>query len=124
MLMVFMLLVGVATLIALVNWRWGIGAAIVLGLLQDPLRKVIPGTPAYLVLAGMPIWRSVRWMSRQTLPIPLPAMWSRAVQPLVWLPLVRAAGIRIPAIRLLIWMQKSWRLAASALRQMPIRMPR
>lgn len=59
MLMVFMLLVALATLVALVNWRWGIGAAIVLGLLQDPLRKIIPGTPAYLVLAGMPIWLGV-----------------------------------------------------------------
>ena len=57
--MVFMLLVALATLVALVNWRWGIGAAIVLGLLQDPLRKIIPGTPAYLVLAGMPIWLGV-----------------------------------------------------------------
>lgn len=42
--------------IALRNWRWGILAAIAVGLLQDPLRKMIPGTPAYLVMASVPVW--------------------------------------------------------------------
>ena len=43
-------------LVALFNWRWGVLAAIAVGLLQDPLRKMIPGTPAYLVMASAPIW--------------------------------------------------------------------
>ena len=43
-------------LVALFNWRWGVLAAVAVGLLQDPLRKVIPGAPAYLVMASAPIW--------------------------------------------------------------------
>ena len=50
------LLVLAGCLIALANWRWGICAAILVSFLQDPLRKVIPGTPAYLVMAASPIW--------------------------------------------------------------------
>ena len=50
------MLVIAGCLVALFNWRRGVLAAILLGLLQDPLRKVIPGTPAYLVMASAPIW--------------------------------------------------------------------
>lgn len=49
-------LVVAGCLVALFNWRWGVMAAILVSLLQDPLRKMIPGTPAYLVMAAMPIW--------------------------------------------------------------------
>ena len=56
MLNLLALLVLVSCLIALANWRWGVCAAILVSFLQDPLRKVIPGTPAYLVLAAAPIW--------------------------------------------------------------------
>jgi len=42
--------------IALVRWRWGIVLAILVGLLQDPFRKMIPGAPSYLVMASAPIW--------------------------------------------------------------------
>lgn len=55
----FLLLVAVSCGFALMNWRMGIGAAIVVSLLQDPVRKVIPGAPAYLVLAAIPIWLCV-----------------------------------------------------------------
>ncbi len=56
MLTIFLLLVvAVSCLVALVNWRWGVLFCIVVGLLQDPVRKVTPGTPAYLTLAFLPI---------------------------------------------------------------------
>jgi len=42
--------------IALLNWRWGIAVAILVGLLQDPFRKMIPGAPSYLVMASAPVW--------------------------------------------------------------------
>lgn len=38
------------------NWRWGIAAAILVGLIQDPLRKVMPGAPALMTMASLPIW--------------------------------------------------------------------
>jgi hypothetical protein len=45
--------------IAVINWRWGVAAAIVVGLAQDPLRKLIPGTPALLAMASVPVWLTV-----------------------------------------------------------------
>lgn len=56
MLTFVLLLAGAGCLVALFNWRWGILAAILVSLLQDPLRKLTPGTPAYLVMVSMPIW--------------------------------------------------------------------
>ncbi len=52
--MLFLILAG--CVVAWVNWRWGVAAAIVVGLAQDPLRKLIPGTPAYLAMASVPVW--------------------------------------------------------------------
>src|SRR5579859_5745889 len=49
-------LVAVACLIALQNWRIGLLLCVVVGLLQDPIRKVSPGTPAYLVMAFVPVY--------------------------------------------------------------------
>ena len=56
MLNLMLLLVLGGCALALANWRWGIAAAIVIGLLQDPLRKLVPGSPGYLAMASMPIW--------------------------------------------------------------------
>lgn len=56
MLTLALALVLLACGVALANWRWGIAAAIVVGLLQDPLRKLVPGTPGYLALATAPVW--------------------------------------------------------------------
>ena len=56
MLSVLALLVAVSCLIALANWRWGILAAVAISFLQDPLRKMIPGAPAYMTMAASPIW--------------------------------------------------------------------
>ena len=50
------LLIVVACFAALRNWRWGFMAAILVGFLQDPLRKMIPGTPSYLAMASTPVW--------------------------------------------------------------------
>jgi hypothetical protein len=47
------------TLITLTNWRLGVPLAILIGLVQDPVRKMIPGTPAILVLATLPIWAAI-----------------------------------------------------------------
>jgi hypothetical protein len=48
--------VAVSSLIALQNWRFGLLLCVVAGMMQDPIRKVTPGTPAYLVLAFVPIY--------------------------------------------------------------------
>lgn len=59
MLTVLLLLILAGCAVALHNWRWGLLAALAVGLLQDPLRKMIPGTPAYLAMASVPVWLSV-----------------------------------------------------------------
>jgi hypothetical protein len=41
---------------ALLDWRKGILLMIVLAALQDPLRKLVPGTPGWLVLAIAPVF--------------------------------------------------------------------
>jgi len=59
MFMLFIGLIAAGTLAAWRNWRWGVYAAILVGLLQDPVRKMLPGTPASLTLATVPIWLGV-----------------------------------------------------------------
>ena len=46
----------VAMTIALVNWRHGWIAAIVCGVLQDPARKLTPGTPAALTMSVVAVY--------------------------------------------------------------------
>ncbi|MGA8260555.1 MAG: hypothetical protein WB783_10110 [Arenicellales bacterium] len=43
------------SLIGLINWRQGIFCMILLAAVQDPIRKLAPGAPAYLILITTPI---------------------------------------------------------------------
>lgn len=45
-----LMLVALAALLALVNWRWGLFLCVLTGLLQDPLRKLAPSQPVYFVV--------------------------------------------------------------------------
>ncbi len=51
-----LVLVGLGVAAAGRNWRWGVLMTIVVGVLQDPLRKMMPGAPAVMVLAFFPVW--------------------------------------------------------------------
>lgn len=53
---VFLALIGVCVLITLINWRAGLYCLLLVGILQDPVRKMIPGVPSYLALSTAPIW--------------------------------------------------------------------
>lgn len=53
------ILILAASAVALRRWRWGIFAAIWIGLVQDPLRKMIPGTPGLYAMSSLPVWFSV-----------------------------------------------------------------
>lgn len=48
-------LVIVACLRGLVQWRDGLLGVVLLAAVQDPLRKLVPGAPGYLVLAAAPV---------------------------------------------------------------------
>lgn len=45
--------------VALQDWRRGVFAAIAVGLVQDPLRKMMPGTPGIFAMASVPVWLTV-----------------------------------------------------------------
>src|SRR3954449_9846854 len=66
------LFVGLATLIALRDWRLGLFLCFVVGCIQDPVRKVTPGNPAYMVLMVFPIYVGMAinvWSSRPALKV-------------------------------------------------------
>ncbi|MFI5295181.1 MAG: O-antigen ligase family protein [Thermodesulfovibrionales bacterium] len=52
----FFALVAVSSFMALSNWRRGVLLMILIGALQDPIRKMTPGAPGYLVLATTPVF--------------------------------------------------------------------
>lgn len=56
---VILLTVATGCLVTFRNWRWGVPIAIVLGLLQDPVRKAMPGAPTYMVLVSLPVWVAI-----------------------------------------------------------------
>jgi len=47
---------GLFACLAFARWRWGFVLMILLAAVQDPLRKLVPGTPGWLVLATAPIF--------------------------------------------------------------------
>lgn len=53
---VFGAIILVALALALHNWRLGLLLLVVIGGLQDPVRKLTPGAPAGFVLSGFPVW--------------------------------------------------------------------
>jgi hypothetical protein len=55
----FALLLLASILVAAFNWRLGIVFMIFVAVLQDPVRKMMPGAPAYMVLAFIPIWLAI-----------------------------------------------------------------
>jgi len=55
----FLALVAASAFYALTDWRKGLLLMILVGMLQDPIRKLMPGAPGYMVLAFVPIWLAV-----------------------------------------------------------------
>jgi hypothetical protein len=45
-----------ASVLSLFRWRWGPFLMILVGMLQDPVRKLVPGAPGYLTLPAATIW--------------------------------------------------------------------
>src|ERR1700722_19209035 len=67
-----LLLVVVATLVALRDWRMGLFLCVLVGCVQDPVRKVTTGNPPYLILAVFPIYAAMAvrvWSRRPALRI-------------------------------------------------------
>jgi len=52
----FLAFVTVSTLIAFANWRAGLFLWLLIAILQDPVRKAIPGYPVYLTVSFAPVY--------------------------------------------------------------------
>ena len=51
MLFILLSLFFLSALLTLFNWKYGVTALVTIGFLQDPLRKLVPGEPAYVSLS-------------------------------------------------------------------------
>lgn len=96
-----------ACVIALANWRWGVLAAIAVSFLQDPLRKVIPGTPAYLVLAAAPVWLCALLSAARVRQLPVRRFLDRFPR-FGWWARLFAAYLVIPAAISATYGRNSW----------------
>jgi len=56
---IFIGLVALSTFVAFSNWRIATFMALVVGLLQDPVRKLTPEAPSLFVLSTLPIWFAI-----------------------------------------------------------------
>ncbi len=56
--LIFWSVVALSCLVALRDWRAGLLTIVVVGLLQDPMRKIVPGTPIVYTIAFTPIYAS------------------------------------------------------------------
>ncbi len=99
-----------ACVIALHNWRWGFYAAIVVALLQDPLRKVMPGVPGWMAMASVPVWLTAMagaWLSQSVRPGAFLAKFPRLGKS-VWL---FAGYLLVPAALAATYGRNSWQIA-------------
>lgn len=56
LILAFFTLVAVASALALRDWRRGMLLMLMIAALQDPVRKLLPGAPAFMVLGFFPVW--------------------------------------------------------------------
>lgn len=56
MLQAYFVIVGIATVFCLVNWRWGLYACILVDILRDPVRKLVEEQPVLVTLVGLLPW--------------------------------------------------------------------
>lgn len=63
-LLTFLAFLGLAAIVALVDWRRGWLLAVITGLIQDPIRKLIPGTPVFLTLSIVVVYAAVMFAAQ------------------------------------------------------------
>ncbi len=56
MTILFLVFIALGCAVALYNWRWGIWAALLIGLVQDPWRKMILEASGLFAMASVPVW--------------------------------------------------------------------
>jgi hypothetical protein len=109
MLSLAILLVVAGCAVALFNWRWGILAAILIGLVQDPLRKMIPGTPSYLVMTSMPVLLVAMGSAAFVRQLPIRQFFN-CFPRLAWWIKVFAAYLVVPAVISATYGANTWQI--------------
>ena len=108
--MVFTLLLILAGCgVAFFNWRWGVVAAIVVGMAQDPLRKVIPGTPAFLAMGSIPVWMATLAAAAYRRQLSVRDFFSTFPRLALWIR-VFALYLVIPATNSVTWGAGTWKI--------------
>jgi hypothetical protein len=91
----FFALVAVGALVAASDWRRAVPLVVLAGVLQDPVRKLTPGAPAYLVLGFLPVWLVVVGQAFREDPSPwdrLRRAHPRLTQAMLWFLLALVPG--------------------------------
>ena len=77
MVVLFFSFVALAVLVALVDWRRGWLLAVIVGILQDPARKITPGTPPEMTFSIIAVYFAILFGSQATLQAQLRDMTRR-----------------------------------------------
>ena len=62
----FLSMVMAFSVAAAARWRAGIWLVILVGALQDPVRKMVPGAPGYLAMSTFPVWAGLLFGAART----------------------------------------------------------
>lgn len=109
MLIFLLLLVAAGCAVAVYRWRWGVFAAIVMVLVQDPLRKMVPGIPGYLAMCSVPIWLTTLGMAMYSGELSVRQFLARFPRLGRWIS-VFGAYLLIPAMLSLSYGQGTWKI--------------
>src|SRR5436190_892875 len=117
-LIVFGAILLVAIMVALLNWRHGWFAAMVCGVLQDPFRKMTPGTPAAMTMSVVLVYgviiiaaAATLHRNRRDFALRFPNVYSAVSVVIIFLVLAAMRGVatfgiemwKVPAISFLIY---------------------
>jgi hypothetical protein len=97
---VFAAILLLAIMIALMNWRHGWFAAVACGVLQDPFRKLTPGTPAVMTMSVVAVYglillaaSATLYRNRRDFALRFPNIYSAGTLVLVFLLLAAMRGV-------------------------------
>jgi len=97
---VFAAILLLAIMIALMNWRHGWFAAVACGVLQDPFRKLTPGTPAIMTMSVVAVYglillaaSATLYRNRRDFALRFPNIYSAGTLVLVFLLLAAMRGV-------------------------------
>lgn len=111
---IFLAFVAASALASVRNWRLGPFLMIAVVMLQDPIRKITPGTPGYLAMACVPVW--IGMLAGAVQSGDLTVAWVRACYPrLARVGLIYAAYLALPAAISATYAPGAWQITALGL---------